>query len=444
MSSANDNVAAEHAASDPVEPAPQQAAPQQAAPQQAAPQQPAPQQAVHVEVDVIDTREEYLAAVQALAAGHGPIAIDAERASGYRYSQRAYLIQIFRRGAGTFLFDPPAIGRFTELNDLIAGEEWILHAASQDLTCLREVGLDPTRLFDTELAARLAGLPRVGLGAVVEDLLGIHLAKEHSAADWSTRPLPQSWLVYAALDVELLIDLREKLAKVLEDDDKTGIADEEFASVLTRDFVIVRQEPWRRLSGVHAIRGGRNLAVARELWQARDAYAREIDTAPGRLVPDSALVAAARMLPESKRDLASLKEFTGRASRSQIDRWWNAIQAGIASDDPPVLRVAGDVLPPPRVWGDKNPDADKRLKAARARITEVSNEICIPVENMLTPELLRRVAWAPPTPAGRDEIAESLDSLGARRWQIDATAQVIADAFVEASQTPEQPSESAS
>ncbi|MBC7590910.1 MAG: HRDC domain-containing protein, partial [Salinibacterium sp.] len=204
------------------------------------------------------------------------------------------------------------------------------------------------------------------------------------------------------------------------------------------------QEPWRRLSGVHAIRGGRNLAVARELWQARDAYAREIDTAPGRLVPDSALVAAARMLPESKRDLASLKEFTGRASRSQIDRWWNAIQAGIASDDLPVLRVAGDVLPPPRVWGDKNPDADKRLKTARARIAEVSNEICIPVENMLTPELLRRVAWTPPTPAGRDEIAESLNSLGARRWQIDATAQVIADAFVEASQTPEQPSESES
>ncbi len=403
-----------------------------------------PQQAVHVAVDVIDTRDEYLAAVEAISAGTGPIAIDAERASGYRYSQRAYLIQIFRRGAGTFLFDPPAIGSFRELNELIAGEEWILHAASQDLTCLREVGLDPTRLFDTELAARLAGLPRVGLGAVVEDLLGIHLAKEHSAADWSTRPLPQSWLVYAALDVELLVDLREQLAQVLERDGKTGIADEEFSSVLTRDFVIVRQEPWRRLSGVHAIRGGRNLAIARELWQARDAYAREIDTAPGRLVPDSALVAAARMLPESKRDLASLKEFTGRASRSQIDRWWNAIQAGMSSDELPVLRVAGDVLPPPRVWSDKNPDADKRLKTARARITELATEMSIPVENMLTPELLRRVAWSPPPSADRTGIAEVLTTLGARAWQIDATSQVIADAFVEAFQTPEQSPESES
>jgi len=404
----------------------------------------APVQAAHAEVTVIDTREEYLAAVQAIAAGEGPIAIDAERASGYRYSQRAYLIQIFRRGAGTFLFDPPAIGSFAELNEVIAGEEWILHAASQDLTCLREVGLDPTRLFDTELAARLAGLPRVGLGAVVEDLLGIHLAKEHSAADWSTRPLPQAWLVYAALDVELLVDLREALAEVLERDGKTDIARQEFESVLGRDFVVVRQEPWRRLSGVHAIRGGRNLAVARELWTARDTYAREIDTAPGRLVPDSALVAAARVLPETKRDLAGLKEFTGRASRSQIDRWWAAIQAGLASDDLPVLRQAADTLPPPRVWSDKNPEADKRLKTARAAVTEVATERAIPVENLLTPELLRRLAWAPPSPADVEAITETLREYGAREWQLDATAQVIADAFVEASQSPETPADPAS
>ena len=401
---------------------------------------PEAEQAPHAPVFVIDSREDYLAAVAAIAAGTGPIAIDAERASGFRYSQRAYLIQIFRRGAGTFLFDPPAIGSFSELNEVIAPEEWILHAASQDLTCLREVGLDPTRLFDTELAARLAGLPRVGLGAVVEDLLGIHLAKEHSAADWSTRPLPQSWLVYAALDVELLVDLREALAGVLAADGKTGIAEEEFASVLTRDFVIVRQEPWRRLSGVHSIRNGRNLAVARELWQARDAYAREIDTAPGRLVPDSALIAAARMLPETKRDLAALKDFTGRASRSQIDRWWNAIQVGLASDDQPVLRPPSDTIPPPRVWSDKNPDADKRLKAARAAVTEVATEMSIPVENMLTPELLRRIAWTPPQPADAATIAATLADFGARPWQLEATAQVIADAFVEASQpAPEAP-----
>ena len=396
-----------------------------------------PEQAAHEVVTVIADRAGYLEAVEAIRAGHGPIAIDAERASGYRYSQRAYLIQVFRRGSGTFLFDPPAIGDFSELNAAISDVEWILHAASQDLTCLREVGLNPTSLFDTELAARLAGMPRVGLGTVVEELLGIHLAKEHSAADWSTRPLPQAWLVYAALDVELLVDVREKLGEILERDGKSEIAAQEFEAVLARDLVIVRAEPWRRLTGLHTVRGQRNLAVARELWLARDAYAREIDTAPGRLVPDSALSAAARILPPTKRDLAGIKEFTGRASRSQIDRWWNAIQAGMVSTDLPALRVQGDSVPPPRVWSEKNPEADRRLKRARGAVTDAAAALNLPVENLLTPDLLRRVAWTPPAEVTEESIASALTELGARPWQVDATSQLIAQAFVEPDQTVE-------
>jgi ribonuclease D len=401
-------------------------------------------QAPHAQVTVIDSREEYLAAVDAIAAGNGPIAIDAERASGFRYSQRAYLIQIFRRGAGTFLFDPPAIGSFSELNDAIREEEWILHAASQDLSCLREVGLDPTRLFDTELGARLVGLPRVGLGTVVEELLGIHLAKEHSAADWSTRPLPQAWLVYAALDVELLVDLREVMGDLIAAAGKTAIVEEEFAAVLTRDLKPVREQPWRRLSGLHSLRGIRNLAVARELWVARDAYAREIDTAPGRLVPDSALVAAARVLPASKRDLVGMKEFTGRASRTQLDRWWEAIQTGLSTEDLPPARVTGEVIPPPRVWSDKNPQADRRLKAARAAIAGLSEELNVPLENLLTPELLRRLAWNPPAELELPAIENALTDMGARPWQISTTAPSIHQAFVEAGQKPDAPAEDAS
>lgn len=403
-----------------------------------------PAQAAHDHVVVIDTREDYLRACEAIAAGTGPIAIDAERASGYRYSQRAYLVQIFRTGAGTFLFDPPAIGSFAELNDVIAPEEWILHAASQDLTCLREIGLNPTRLYDTELAARLAGLPRVGLGTVVEELLGIHLAKEHSAADWSTRPLPQSWLVYAALDVELLVDLRAALGTILADAGKTHIAEQEFASVLSRDFTVVRAEPWRRLTGLNTVRSPRNLAVARELWLARDAYAREIDTAPGRLVPDASLSAAARVLPSSKRELASLKEFTGRASRTQIDRWWAAIEAGTTTDDLPKLRVQSDSIPQPRSWADKNPAADKRLKAARSALQTVASDLEIPLENLLTPDTLRRVAWEPPIPADVESISQMLENVGARPWQIDATAQQIQQAFVDAAQETDSAEEPAS
>jgi ribonuclease D len=402
-----------------------------------------PSPVAHDHVDVLDSREGYLDAVARLAAGHGPFAVDAERASGFRYSQRAYLIQVHRRGSGAFLFDPPAIGDFSELAEVMAGEEWILHAASQDLACLREIGLDPEVIFDTELGARLAGLPRVGLGTVVEDLLGIHLAKEHSAADWSTRPLPQSWLVYAALDVELLPDLRDAIAKLLDDAGKTEIAAQEFAAVLHREPVS-RQEPWRRLSGIHALRQQRNLAVARELWTTRDDYAREIDSAPGRLVPDASLLAAARALPATKRDLAAMKDFNGRASRSQLDRWWGAIERGLATTDLPVSRPPGDGMPPPRVWSEKNPVADGRLKRARAAVTARAEELAIPVENVLTPDTLRRVAWTPPAEISAETVGEALVALGARDWQVEATAQLIAEAFVDVHQEPETPEEPSS
>lgn len=385
-------------------------------------------------VVVIDDDARYRDAVARLAAGRGPIAVDAERASGFRYSQRAYLIQLYRRGSGTALIDPIAFGDLTDLAEVMRGAEWVLHAASQDLPCLRELGLDPERIFDTELAGRLLGLERVGLGSVVENLLGLHLAKEHSAADWSTRPLPTPWLVYAALDVELLLDVRDREAELLEEAGKTAIADQEFEAVLEAVARPAPAEPWRRLSGVHAVRGARNLAVARALWLARDAYAREIDSAPGRLVPDASLVAVARTPPASKRELAAMRSFSGRASRSEIDRWWAAVEAGLAATDLPAIRVASDTLPPPRAWSERNPEADRRLKQARPAVATIAEDMGLPLENVLPPEALRRVAWQPPEPATTDAIAAVLAEYRARPWQIVATVQAISDAFVTAAQ----------
>lgn len=388
------------------------------------------------EYSVISDAGEFRAACAVLAAGTGPVAVDVERASGFRYSQRAYLVQVFRRDAGVFLFDPPAIGDFAPLQDAIGDVEWVLHAASQDLPSLRELHLEPRTIFDTELASRLLGHERVGLGAVVEDTLGITLKKEHSAADWSTRPLPDSWLEYAALDVLHLIDVRDVLVLELEEQGKTEIAAEEFAATLTRAPKPPREDPWRRLSGLHQVRGARNLAVARSLWQAREAYAQDQDVSPGRLVPDRSLVAAVMANPPSKQALAGVKEFQGRASRTQLDRWWQAIVEGRATEDLPRERVPSDSLPPPRAWADRNPEADARLKAARPVVEATAEELGMPTENLLTPEYLRRVAWELPgeTP---EEIGAALAALGARPWQIAQTAQKIAAAFVEAAQTPD-------
>lgn len=384
-------------------------------------------------------------AASELAAGDGPVAVDVERASGFRYSQRAYLIQVFRRGAGVYLFDPPAIADLSPLQAAIADVEWVFHAASQDLPSLRERGLEPPVIFDTELAARLLGHARVGLGAVVEETLGITLAKAHSASDWSVRPLPQAWLEYAALDVEHLVDVRDALAAELEAAGKTRYALEEFHAVLTRPPRAVRDDPWRRLSGLHTVRGRRGLAVARELWLAREQFAQEQDVSPGRLVPDRALVAAVLADPKTKRDLAELKEFVGRASRTQLDRWWSAIEAGRATTDLPVERAShGDTLPPPRAWADRNPAADARLKAARPVVEAKAEDLRMPTENLLTPELLRRAAWAPPEPLTPAAMAALLADLGARPWQIEETAQVIVDAFVESTQSVPQAPEIAS
>ncbi len=383
---------------------------------------------------VTDTAPAFAAACEALAAGTGPVAVDVERASGFRYSQRAYLVQVFRQDAGVFLFDPPAIGDFAPLQAAIGETEWVFHAASQDLPSLRELALDPPSIFDTELASRLLGHERVGLGAVVEETLGITLKKEHSAADWSTRPLPESWLEYAALDVLYLLDVEEILRRELREQGKTEFAEEEFAHTLAVQPKPPREEPWRRLRGLHSVRGGRNLAVARALWEARESYAREQDLAPGRLVPDRALVAAVLANPQSKSALAHVADFTGRASRSQLDRWWNAIVEGRASTLPPRERAAAhDTMPNHRSWPERFPEADARLKAARAAVEQRAEELHMPTENLLTPDFVRRLSWEPPATTP-EAIGASLGELGARPWQIDETAQRIADAFVEAAQ----------
>nr|WP_324288007.1 ribonuclease D [Agrococcus sp. SL85] len=208
-------------------------------------------------LEVIEDAATLRAAADRLAAGVGPVAVDAERANGFRYSSRAYLVQLHRRGAGTALVDPIAIDDLSPLQEAIGDEEWIIHAASQDLPCLREVGLEPATLFDTELGARLAGFERVGLAAVAERLGGLRLRKEHGASDWSQRPIPESWLEYAALDVEVLPDLRDALAEELAAQGKEQIAEEEFAYALARQPKPPAAEPWRRLSGLHGIRDRR-------------------------------------------------------------------------------------------------------------------------------------------------------------------------------------------
>jgi ribonuclease D len=385
--------------------------------------------------DVTVTERDLARAAEALAAGTGPVAIDAERASGYRYGQRAYLIQLRREGSGTWLIDPIACPDLTPIGEVLSDVEWILHAATQDLPCLAEVGMRPTRLFDTELGGRLVGLPRVGLAAVVEHYLGLTLAKEHSAVDWSTRPLPEPWLRYAALDVEVLVQVRDLMADDLATQQKVPWAEQEFDSLTRFTGPPIRLEPWRRTSGLHKVRNRRGAAMVRELWQTRDAIASENDIAPGRILPDAALLDLALRSPKTEAEI-------GQGGQSRLSKsvrryqaeWLGALERArqIPDGELPALTVRSDGPPPARAWADRDPVAAARLAQARAALGEFAEAHQIPVENLLSPDFLRRMLWVPgqlvaePTP---DSISAALLKLGARQWQVDIAGPIIEGAI---------------
>ncbi|CAO5168603.1 ribonuclease D [Frankia sp. AiPs1] len=383
---------------------------------------------------VLTDPAELAAAAERLAAGSGPVAFDAERASGYRYSQRAYLVQIRRRGAGSLLLDPIALGELSVIQRAVGEVEWVLHAASQDLPCLAELGLRPDTLFDTELAGRLLGYERVGLGMMVERVLGYGLEKGHSAADWSTRPLPEPWLRYAALDVELLVELRDALEAELIEQGKIEFARQEFAAIAAAPPREPRAEPWRRTSGIHRARTRRQLAAVRAMWTARDRLARTRDVAPGRVLPDSAIMDAVLSAPADAAALIRLPIFSGPRIRRTASTWMDALRSAAAlSDDalPVAAGPSGDGLPPANRWAERDPVAAARLGRVRAGLATVATTITMPVENLLEPALSRRLAWSPPRPLTAPAVHEALRAGGARPWQRELTTEVLATALAD-------------
>ncbi|MEN9608099.1 MAG: hypothetical protein RLZZ06_30 [Actinomycetota bacterium] len=375
----------------------------------------------------LDTEDELAGAIASLKLGSGHLAIDAERASGFKYSSRAYLIQVHRAGTDVFLIDPIPLSdseSWREFAELCNSLPWILHAATQDLTCLREVGLNPIELIDTELGSRILGLPRVGLGAACEQLLGFRLAKEHSAADWSIRPLQNSWLNYAALDVDVLPELARVLLEQLEIAGKLEWAKQEFQSLLSFQPKPHNPDRWRSMTGLHEVKDQQKLAIARELWIARDELAVKLDVSPGRLVPDASIVSLVKSNVSTRSELASLSSFNGRASRTYLDTWWAAFSKGASTKDLPPLKLPQTGIPNHRNWPNRFPEADDRLQALKPVMAELALELEVPAENLLQPDLMRRVAWEP-----EEDIAMQLENLGARKWQIEAVAEPFSAAL---------------
>jgi ribonuclease D len=392
--------------------------------------------------DLSVTVSQIEAAAALLDRGHGPFAVDAERASGFRYSNRAYLIQIRRANAGTVLIDPVSHGSdpltaLRPIAEVLSSDEWILHSADQDLPCLADVGMRPPALYDTELAGRLAGFDRVNLATMVQVLLGFGLAKGHGAADWSKRPLPAEWLNYAALDVELLIELRAAISQILADQGKTDWAAQEFEHLRTLDTrepgLAARRDRWRRTSGIHRVHDRRGLAAVRELWTVRDRVAQRRDIAPRRVLPDTAIIDAAIADPKTIDDLVALPVFGGRNQRRSAALWLAALEAARENRDPPDVAEPSTGPPPPARWSRRKPDAAARLEAARAGLAEVSQRVGVPMENLVSPDLVRRLCWDwEGGPDRADQVLEAVDEYlrggHARPWQRELVDPVLTEA----------------
>jgi ribonuclease D len=391
--------------------------------------------------DVITTQSAFEEMISALLNGVGPIAIDAERASGYKYSQRAYLIQLYRINGGLHLIDPIAIkdkSLWQKFNDNFANLEWVIHASTQDLPCLLELGLNPQSLFDTELGARIAGSPRVGLGALAESLLEFQLAKEHSAVDWSIRPLKPEWLTYAALDVDVLLDIREKVEQILIEKNKLDWAKQDFSAILSSFKLKQNDQPkidrWRKTSGMHKVRDRLTMTIIKDLWLDRDLLAQEMDIAPGRILNDEAIIEIATKKPNTLEAITKVIGWRSKIQSPPYARWLAQLNNSLSTpiEKQAELRVQSNNLPPMKVWKERNPLGYARLSHARTNIAALALELDLPVENLVTPELVRKLCWELPKndqSSYEKYVAEQLKQMGARDWQISQVTPLIAQAL---------------
>jgi ribonuclease D len=190
---------------------------------------------------------------------------------------------------------------------------------------------------------------------------------------------------------------------------------------------------------MHKIKRRDQLAIIKELWVARDRVASEQDIAPGKLLNDSAIVELAMAASITKKEFEKALRPLGLRARwlENLPLWLSSVSAALAlpEDQWPAMRTNADTLPPIKLWRDKFPEKFAPLSHARVAIELIAQENEIPVENLMTPEHVRRVCWKPPVGATESlslqEVEQALTELGARQWQIALVAPALAAALLE-------------
>lgn len=337
-------------------------------------------------------------AVAAELAGTSPLAIDVERASGFTYTESACLVQVATsdQAQPVTIFDTLADGFDPEVfRSAFEDRPWILHSASSDLPSLRALSLHGTSLFDTELAGRLLGLERVNLGAMHEAYLDISLAKAHSSANWSRRPLPDSWLDYAALDVRYLHQIVDLLTTELTEAGRLDWFTAECDYLLHKRAPEPLEDPWRKAKNRALLKKRRDLESLKQLWNARDEIARELDWNPKRVAPDALLVDIVLAQPTSVSTLRAVKGLSKKKIVQYSPQLWAALQQAqdTAGSDLPILRPKSRRYPPHGVWRQHSVDAADLLVQLREVIAGIVDPLGIAPEILIKPDAIRDIAW---------------------------------------------------
>ena len=297
--------------------------------------------------------------------------------------------------------------------------------------------MHPGILFDTELASRIVGHDRPNLAAMVERFVGVELEKGHGHEDWSRTPLPKSWQDYAALDVEYLHELAEALTEVLDAQGKLHWAFEEFAHLIAvYSKTPYPEKTWRDMKGLASVRDQSGLQVARELWHAREEISEQRDIAPGRLLPNRALLAIALAEPDSPHGLTRAIGGKGMPSRD-VRRWLGVVERALSADPatwPRRRDPRENGTPSKSGWERHYPESWQMLQLCREDIAASAEDLDIRPDILLTPAILRETVWNAPDKApawDTHQAATALEKAGARPWQIQITAPILAAAHAE-------------
>jgi ribonuclease D len=338
------------------------------------------------------------------------LAVDTEGASFHRFHDRIYLLQLSTREQ-TAVIDPLPIGTPKALGRMLedAKVEIVFHDADYDLRLLaQDYGWHVRNIFDTRIAAQLAGIRAFGLAALLERFFGMKLEKKHQRADWSMRPLTADMLEYAAQDTHFLLGLRDRLADELERLGRTSWAREEFARLEGTKWP--PEDPdndFLRLKGARDL-DRRELALLRELVPWRNAVAREADRATFRIMSNETLLEIARTAPATREDLARIKGMPRGLLERRGDELLDAVRRGVAVSDDQLPR-----FPRAARW-DRDPDFDVRVSALKTVRDAAAQRLDLDPGVAASRERLEAIARR--RPASLEELAEIPEL---RRWQIE-------------------------